>query len=165
MNKRYAVYIAIIVGIIILGTFIATIPHERLLYNKEYSPVEYYPSYNYVNLTVDDSDMNAEISFDIDRSGNYTDCITIWVLYQLSPNQFEEDFNVTEVNDLMSGGWDLDDFGGFWAGWFAGNTFSPFWEPVPAGDYVFVFWLRPDGSTTNGSVSLTLSLRTSILPL
>jgi hypothetical protein len=168
MNKRVKVYAAIGVVIVLLGFLLATTPRERLLYDEEYMSLEFYPmNYYFANFTVASSDTNAEFSFDInlDFGGNYTSCTTLWVLYQLLPEQFEETFNLTEVHNSMSEeDWEVEDFGAFWAGWFIGNSLFPFWEPVPSGAYVLVFWIDSDGSTTDWSAALTVSLRTSILP-
>jgi len=167
VNKGRRVYAVICVVIVIFGLILVTLPLERLLYHEEYTSLEFYPQYYYTNFTVASSDPNAELSFnlDLDFGGNYTDGINTWILYQLLPEQFEESFNITDVHDIMLGNWDIDDFGAFWAGWFSVGSIHPFWSPIPAGAYVFVFWIEPDGPTTGWSATLSLSLRTRILLL
>ncbi len=167
MNKQQRIYVVLVVVIILFGLLIATYPRERLLLQKDYTPLEFYPTYYYANFTITSSDTNAQLSFDLnlDFGDNYTSCTTSWVLYQLQPQQFEDIFNLTDVrNAMMSEDWDVDDFDAFWAGWFIEGTFFPFWEPVPPGAYVFVFWVEPQGPTINWSATLTVTLKTSILP-
>ena len=102
----------------------------------------------------------------MDFGDNFTDCTTLWILFQLLPEQFEESFNITEARYIMSQeDWEIEDFDAFWAGWFTGHSVHPFWESVPSGAYVFVFWIEPDGPTTDWSATLTVSLRMSLLPL
>jgi len=167
VNKVRRAYAVIGIVIVIFGLVIATLPLERLLYHEEYTSLGFYPQYYHTNFTVANSESNAELSFnlDLDFGGNYTDCVTIWILYQLLPEQFEESFNITDVHDIMLGNWDVDDFGAFWAGWFSVSNSPPIWSPIPAGAYVFVFWIEPDGATTGWSATLSVSLRTRILLL
>ncbi len=166
MNKRQRLYAVLGVVIILFGLLIATYPRNRLLLQKDYTPLDFYPTYYYTNFTIASSDTNAELSFDLnlDFYNNYTSCTTIWILYQLQLEQFEGSFNLTEVrNAMMSEDWEVEDFDAFWAGWFIGNTFFPFWEPVTSGAYVFVFWVEPHGATIDWSATLTVSLKTSLL--
>jgi hypothetical protein len=167
MNKRIRVYAVIGVAIILLGFLLATTPREWLLYSEEYTSLELYPMYYYANFTIPGGLPNTELSFDIelDFGGNYTSCGTLWILIQLQLEQFEETFNITEAHNSMSEeDWDVEDFDAVWAGWFIGNSFFPHWESVPSGPYVLVFWFDSEGSSTDWSASLTVSLRTSLLP-
>jgi hypothetical protein len=83
------------------------------------------------------------------------------MLYQLTPEQFNAQFDIIEAHNSMSGEeWTHD---AYWAGWFSGQ-FSPFWSSIEASDYVLVFWTVPDGAATGWSAELTVSLRTSLLP-
>ena len=166
MNKRIKVYAVIGVVIILFGFLIATTPFERIHYSEEFTPLESYPMYYYANFTVDSSDTNAKLSIDvnIDYGDNYTSCTTLWILYQLPLEEFEENFNLSQARDTITGGdWDVDDLDAFWAGWFIG-FYPTAWNPVSPGAYVFVFWFENNGSTTGWSATLLVSLRTSILP-
>ena len=166
MNQRVRIYAVIGVIIILLGLFLVTLPQDRLILQEEYEPLELYPNYYFVNFTVMESDINAKLSFDIniDYGGNYSSTITSWILFQLTLEQFEAVFNISEAHHFMSGeDWDADDFGGFWAGWFIGSSY-PFWESIPSGSYVLVFWLVLDGPPAYWSATLTVSLRTSLFP-
>ena len=157
MNKGIKVYSAIGVIIILFGFLIAITPFERILYNEEFTPLETYPMYYYANFTVARSDTNAKLSLDVnvDYGGNY----------QLQLEEFEENFNLSQARDTMTrDDWDVDDLDAFWAGWYIGFYPTP-WRPVSPGSYVFVFWIELDGSTTGWSATLTVSLRTSLLPL
>lgn len=168
MNKKQRTYVALSVIIIVFGLLIASYPRERLVLHNNYTPLEFYSTYYDTNFTVASSDTNAELSFDLnlDFGDNYTSCTTVWILYQLPPEQFAESFNLTEVRDaMMSEDWDVEDFGAFWAGWFIDSSFNPFWEPVTPGAYVFVFWVEPHGPTIGWSATLTVSLRTSLLSI
>jgi hypothetical protein len=155
-----------VVGILIipLGWTLLTLPRDRLLLQEDYTSPESYPTYYYVNFTVDNSEMNPQLSFDIelDFAGNYSSFLTSWCLYQLSPAQFEQDFNVTEVRESMSGeNWTHD---AYWSGWFFGYH-HPFWEPIPPGEYILVFWIQPSEPVVDLSITLTASLRTSLFPM
>lgn len=167
MNKQVRIYAAIGIVIILFGLFFATYPFERQLIHREYTPLEAYPTYYYTNFTVASSELNPELSFDLDldTGDNYTDCIIIWALYNLSLDQFEDIFNSTIMQEAMSSGdWDPEDFNAIWAGWFAG-LFFPHWNSVPPGEYVFVFWIEPDSPITGWSATFTASLRTRLLIL
>ena len=167
MNKRVRAYAVIGVVIILFGFLIATTPLERIHYSEEFTPLEIYPMYYFANFTVASSDTNAKasIDMDVDYGDNYTSYTTLWILYQLQLEEFEENFNLTQARDTMMGGdWDLEDLDAFWAGGFAGVFPPTSWEPVSPGAYVFVFWFETDGSTTGWSATLLVSLRTSILP-
>ncbi|MGD9396947.1 MAG: hypothetical protein PVJ05_11005 [Candidatus Thorarchaeota archaeon] len=167
MNKRTS-YAVVAVATILLGVLLATTPREQLLLYEEFTSLEFYPEYYSANFTVTSSLPNIELSFDIeiDRAGNYTDCGTLWALLHVEQEQFEETFNVTEVHDAMSTeDWDVEDFGAIWAGWFIGNSFFPHWESIPSGPYVLVFWIDPDGPTTDWSATLSVSLRTRLLSM
>ena len=99
--------------------------------------MEVYPTYYYTDFVVASSELNPELSFglELDPGNNYSSCMTIFVLYNQSLEQFEESFNSTIVREaMMSEDWDLSDFGGFWAGWFAGT------RSFPSGGRTNTFW-------------------------
>ena len=168
MNKRRRDIAVFSILIILIGLSAATIPPERLLYYREYTPLEYYPTYYYANFNVRGLDINAELSLfiEIDFDGNYTTCGTLFILYKLPLAQFEEIFNVTEAFDTMkTENWNFDEQGAIWAGGVIGSIHSPIWSSVPAGDYVLVFWFDNDELTAGWSATLAISLRTRLLQL
>lgn len=168
MNKKLGGIAVLCIVVVLVGLSLATTPLERSLYSKEYTPLEYYPTYYYTNFSVASSDTNAELSIDIglDFGGNSSDCTVIWALYELPLEQFVETFNVTEADDAMATNtWEPEDFGAVWAGWFHGGYYPQHWDPITTGGYVLVFWVKNSELTAGWSASLTLSLRTRLLLL
>ena len=166
MNKKSTDIAALCIVIILVAFFIATTPFVRSLNNKEYTPLELYPTYYYADFKVRSTDFNAELLIDlrIDFGGNYGSCVTLWALYKLPQVQFEEIFNVTEVSEAMKrNDWKPADFGAIWGGWFAGSHSFLTWEPVNASDYVFAFFTQYNESATDWSATLSVSLRTRLL--
>ncbi len=166
MDRRIGVYAVIGIAVVVFGLLFATLPSERILLQKEYTSLEVYPTYYYTNFTVTSSDLNAELSLDLeyDPNDNYSNCLTIFALYNLSLQQFEETFNSTLVKEKMVGeDWKKSDFGAFWAGWFVGTKSFPFGDSIPPGEYVFVFWIEPDDPITGWSATVTASLSTRLL--
>ncbi|MFX0055550.1 MAG: hypothetical protein ACFFAX_13205 [Promethearchaeota archaeon] len=166
MKRSIKASAVISVIIVLLALQILSLPQERLLFNKDYTDIEFYPAYYFTSFAVASSDTNAELSFEfnIDSGENYTDCDTFWNLYHLPLEQFEVIFNITEVRGIMTGEeWDIDDLDAFWAGWFFGASSYPISESIPSGSYVLVFWIETDGPSTGWSATLTGFLRTRIV--
>ena len=167
MNRRIGVYAIFGISIVVFGLLFATLPSERILLQKEYQSLEVYPTYYYTDFTLASSELNPELSLDLayDPGDNYSNCLTIFALYNLSLEQFEESFNSTLVKETMVGeNWSKSDFGAFWAGWFAGTRSYPFGgEAIPSGEYVFVFWIEPDDPIAGWNATFTVSLSTRLL--
>lgn len=163
MNKQVRNYLVIGVIVILLGSILVALPRECLLLSEEYIPLDFYPSYYSANFSVAGSDLNAELSldFDISYGGNYSIHTVFWMLYQLSQEQFENQFNITKAHASVSG----EDFDpdSYWAGWFEGQ-FSPLRSSIPSGAYVLVFWVVADELATSWSMALAISLWTSLIP-
>lgn len=166
MNKKSRDIAVLCIVIVLVAFSFATTPLVRQLNNKEYTPLELYPTYYYTDFKVAGTDLNAELSIDIriDFGGNYGDCLTLFALYNLPLVQFEESFNVTEVSEIMKrNDWELADLGAIWGGWFVGSPSFISWSPVNASDYVLVFWTMYNGTATDWSATLSIFLRTRLL--
>jgi len=157
-------YVIAAVVIVLIGLVLIVIPGDRPLLLKEYTSLEPYPEFYYSNFTVSSTEANPELilDFDVDYANNYSSYTILWMLLQLTLEQFEEDFNITEAHGSMYGeDWSLD---AVWHGWFT-DFFSPLRDAILPGAYIIVFWIDTDGAMSGWSVTLIAALRTSFLPM
>jgi len=164
MVNRNRGYVIAAVIIILIGLVLIAIPRDRLILHEEYTSLESYPEFYHTNFTVSSSEVNPELilDFDIDYADSYSSYTVLWMLLQLTLEQFNEDFNITEAHSAMSGeDWNLDPY---WHGWFTG-PFSPMRDVINPGAYTIAFWIDTDGAMSGWSVTLTATLRTSFFPM
>ena len=163
MNSRIKITAIIGAIIILFGLFLATLPVELPLIQEEYTSLESYPKFYHANFTISSTAANPELilDFDIDYANIYSSHTILWMILQLTIEQFEEDFNISEAHSAMGGeDWNLDPF---WHGWFTGH-FSSLQDVILPDVYVIVFWIDTDGSISGWSVTLKATLSTSLLP-
>lgn len=155
----------IVVVMVFFGLIIASQPHRQVITYTEYANIESYPDFYYASFTITRPDLNpsASILLTIDYGGNYAGYQVYFKLYSMLPSEFNESFNITQADRDMFNANQVPE--PIWEGGVSAMSGIPLENPLDAGQYVFVFWIKQNVSTSGWSATLTITEITSFLPL